>query len=98
MSMTIVEALQIAVGHHRAAQLQPTMLSAHNNAGNVLKHLGQVAEAFDAYRRALALDENNPATLYLLGVLTLEHNRLDMAARFLEAAYQRAPRDLRVVA
>src|SRR5205823_11135501 len=84
--------------HQRAAQLQPTMLSAHNNAGNVLKQLGKPAEAFDAYRRALALDENNAATLYLLGVLTLEHNRLDMAAKFLEAAYRLAPRDVRVIA
>src|SRR5205823_2319481 len=84
--------------HQRAAQLQPGLLSAHNNAGNVLKQLGRPAEAFDAYRRALALDENNAGTLYLLGILTLEHHRYDMAAQYLEAAYRQRPGDFRIVA
>jgi tetratricopeptide (TPR) repeat protein len=52
-----------------AVKLAPRLAAAWGNLGVARRRLGHIARAFDAYRRALALEPNNPTILSNLAAL-----------------------------
>jgi len=70
----------------------PNAWQTHHDLANVVRHKGDFTEAEAGYRRALALHES-PATLWPLGMVLRDLQRLEESAAHLEKARRLAPRD-----
>lgn len=58
-----------------AARLAPTALQPHVNLGRLYEAVGWDEAAFDAYEKALALEDGDPQTLGRLAVLSLRRGK-----------------------
>ena len=67
-------------------KLAPQLIAAHANLGVLRRRRGDVSGAFDAYRRALALDSDNPVVLGNLAALYASLGRTRDAKAALELA------------
>ncbi len=70
----------------------PNAWQAHHDLANLVRHKGDFAAAEAGYRRALALHES-AATLWPLGMVLRDLQRLEESAAHLEKARRLAPRD-----
>ena len=102
--MTIEQALQTALEHHRAGRLEeavdaythavglwPDFAEAHNNLGDALRHLGRFDEAIDACRRAIALRPDLAEPYNTLGGACKGKGLLDEAVGAYSCAIKRKP-------
>lgn len=71
--------------------LLPTEAQVYNNLGLVLKKLGRLEEAFQAYTKALALKEDYPEALNNLGTLYLLEGQRGPAKQNFQKAVQLTP-------
>jgi len=76
----------------RAIKARPDYAAAHNNLANLLKDLGRLDAAVDAYRAAIALDQGYVAAHYNLSVALVALGRLDAAEAACRRALELAPR------
>lgn len=84
--------LDEALDHcRRAVELAPNLAEAHNNLGNVLRALGQFAEAEACYRWALQLAPALAMTQNNMGQACQEQGRFEEAEAWYQSAIARAP-------
>jgi len=74
-----------------AARVKPDFARAWNNLGVAQARLGRLAEAREAYRRAIAVDRTFSSPHLNLGVLLLNAGEVDAACEQLEAAARLDP-------
>src|SRR5207253_3598008 len=79
----------------RAAALCPTSATAHGYLGDLYASAGQLMEARDSYRRALAADHDFTPALFGLGDVALLERQYADAIDFYERALALAPADAR---
>lgn len=102
--VTITEAMEIAVAHHRAGRIQDAetiyrqILAMYPNVPGALHMLGVVLfqnnrpeEGIELIRKALALQPNFPEALANLGHVLRERGRLDEAVQCCRKAVEMAP-------
>ena len=75
----------------KALSLDPRQADVAFNLGEVLKQLGQIAEAEAAYRQALAIKPDDVAALTNLGALLREAGRFEEAEAVYRAALRAEP-------
>ena len=81
-----------AIDHYRAAlRLDPDIVEAHNNLGNLLAAAGQPQAALAEYQAAVALRPEAPLAHENLGAQLVELRRFDDALREYQAAGRLAP-------
>jgi Flp pilus assembly protein TadD len=73
-------------GFRRVVELYPTVASAHNNFGNILREQDQSDAALVCYRRAIALQPAFPEALNNLGTVLAQQGELAAAVEY----YRRA--------
>ena len=78
-----------------AARVEPSSVEAHHERADALRELKRIAEAQDAFARALALDPDDPRTLD--GAADFYVNRLPATADHLETGLEYARRGTRKV-
>ena len=78
-------------GFAHAAQLLPSLASAHANLGAVLRRRGKPEAAVPCYRRSLALEPDQAGTLSNLGNALRDLGRLAEAEEALAQAVSLAP-------
>ena len=84
--------LDEALDHcRRAAELAPNLAEAHNNLGNVLRALGQFAEAEACYQWALQLAPILAMTQNNMGQVCQEQGRFKEAEAWYQSAIQQEP-------
>ena len=74
-----------------ALQCDPRSVPALNNAGNVLRELGEYAPAVAAYSEAIRLDSARPESHLNLGISLQEMGRLDESLVALREAVRLRP-------
>ena len=72
--------------------MQPDNVLMHLNLGLAYQEVGQTQQAYEAFRRAVALKPDNPEALRLAASAAINLGRLDEARRDLEAARRLVPR------
>lgn len=96
--------LQIAIKHQMAGSfkeaedvyrkvlhINPDLIDAHFNLGNMLQTQGRFDEAVLCYGRVLAADRNHTGTHYNLGILYAEQGKFDAAEACFRRALETAP-------
>jgi tetratricopeptide (TPR) repeat protein len=85
--------IEEAVAAYRACiALEPTYPKAYNNLGELQRRQGHLAEAAEAFQRALSIDEK-PQYLYNIGITRVEMGDLEGAEQALGRAFELAPGD-----
>jgi DNA-binding transcriptional MerR regulator len=71
---------QAEEAYHQAIHLDPTIVNAYTNLGNLRYRIGHVADAKTPYLKAIEVDERHPEAHYNLGFLEFEEGNLKKAA------------------
>jgi predicted O-linked N-acetylglucosamine transferase (SPINDLY family) len=82
---------QAAEGYGQAVRLQPALMEAHNNLGNVLADLGRLAEAADCFAQAVRLRPDHPEIRNNLGNTLRQLGRRQEARECYAAAVRLQP-------
>lgn len=75
-----------AQAFHEATTINPTYTKALIKLGITRKEMGQSEEVFDAFSRALRVDERQVNLHYELGLLFAQYNQFDLAMESFEAS------------
>jgi predicted O-linked N-acetylglucosamine transferase (SPINDLY family) len=82
---------QAAEGYGRVLRLQPALMEAHNNLGNVLRDLGRLAAAADCFAQAVRLRPDHPEIRNNLGNALRQLGRRQEAGECYAAAVRLRP-------
>jgi predicted O-linked N-acetylglucosamine transferase (SPINDLY family) len=78
-------------------QLRPDYADAYNNLGSTLRDMGRLADAIEAYRRAIALKPDYFEAIQNLGLALQESDRLSEALATFQTAIRIEPNNVRLL-